>query len=66
MGGARGWGIGTATPDSITVSLSNGGLLTAGNDEARNELANILKEWHELGVPDLIDLEPPFTRDEDG
>ncbi len=65
-GGACGWGIGTATHDSVAVSLNNGGLLAAGNDEARNELGNVLKEWHELGKPALIDLTPSFTRDEDG
>lgn len=66
VGGARGWGIGTVIHDSIAVSLSNGGLLAVDNDEARNELANVLKEWYELGEPGLIDLKPSFTRGEDG
>jgi protein-L-isoaspartate(D-aspartate) O-methyltransferase len=65
-GGARGWGIGAATSDSIAISLSNGGLLTAGTDEAYNEVANVLEEWHKLGEPDLIELKPRFVREENG
>ncbi len=42
MGGARGRGIGTATPDSIAIVLSNGGLVSAGSNEARNELTQAL------------------------
>lgn len=66
VGGARGWGVGTATPDSIAISLSSGGLLTAGTDEAYDEVTNVLKEWHELGEPALIELTPFFTRDDNG
>ncbi len=66
IGGACGRGIGTATADSIAIALSNGGLLTAGTSESRNELTHVLKQWHELGRPELIDLEPTFTPDEDG
>jgi len=66
VGSARGWGIGTATPDSIAISLSNGVLLRAGTDEAYNEVTNVLKEWHELGEPDLIELTPCFIREENG
>lgn len=66
IGGAHGWGVGTATHDSIAVSLNNGGLLAAGNDEARDELGNLLQEWHKLDKPGLIDFAPSFTRDEDG
>lgn len=66
IGGAHGWGVGTATHDSIAVSLTNGGLLAAGDNEARDELDNLLQEWHELGEPGIIDFAPSFTRDEDG
>lgn len=65
-GGAYGWGIGTATPGSITIILSDGGLLTAGTDEAYDEVTYILKEWHEFGDPSLIKLTPCFTRGDNG
>lgn len=66
LGGTGGWGIGTATPDSVAVSLSNGGLLAAGTDEARTDLATKLEEWHDLGDPDLTDLKPAFISDDAG
>lgn len=66
VGGTPGWGIGMATPDSIAVSLSNGALLAAGTDQARDELTTTLNEWRALGNPGLKDLPPCFTADEDG
>ncbi|MGH3625652.1 MAG: protein-L-isoaspartate O-methyltransferase family protein [Sciscionella sp.] len=66
VGGAHGWGIGTATPNSVAVSLSNGALLTAGTDEAHEELTSVLDEWRKAGKLGLADLSPSFTADEDG
>lgn len=66
VGGARGWGIGTAASDSIAVSLSNGALLATGTDEACDELTGALNEWRKLGEPILANLTPSFTADENG
>ncbi|MGH3832846.1 MAG: protein-L-isoaspartate O-methyltransferase family protein, partial [Pseudonocardiaceae bacterium] len=65
-GGARGWGIGTARPDSIAIILGSGGLLTAGTNEAYDEIIKVLKEWCGLGEPALIELTPCFARDDNG
>lgn len=65
-GGAHGWGIGIATATSIAVSLSTGALLTAGTHETRHHLTTALDEWRTAGRPDLTDLTPTFTTDEQG
>lgn len=65
-GGAHGWGIGTAAPDSVAVSLSSGALLTAGADAAREELTKALSDWQKLGEPGFASLASTFVADEGG
>lgn len=66
VGSAHGWGIGTATSDSVAVSLSDGTLLMAGTNDARDELSEAMSNWHEIGEPGLADLSPSFILDESG
>ena len=66
VGGTHGWGIGTATPNSVAISLSNGALLRAGTDEAHDEITTVLNEWRRADRPGLADLSPSLTADVDG
>lgn len=66
VGGACGWGVGTATPDSVAVSLSTGGLLAAGADEARSELVALAQEWRAADRPDLSKLALSFLPHDEG
>ncbi|MGQ0838009.1 protein-L-isoaspartate O-methyltransferase family protein [Actinokineospora sp.] len=65
-GGPLGWGIGVATPESVAVSLSNGGLLFAGTDDARNSLTDLLAQWRKDGEPDYTKLTPSYSHGGDG
>lgn len=65
-GSHQGWGLGTATPDSIAVILPEGGLLHAGSNDATDELHALLDEWRHRGKPGYDTLRPRFIPNTDG
>lgn len=66
LGTSWGWGIGVGLIDSIAVVLPNGALLSAGTDEARDRLAELVGDWYEHGEPGHDALRARFTDGPDG